>query len=260
MQIRHHGSVVFHKYIGQFMPRFVLLESINKKSGLRRYIGPKRIILVVTFIAFVFWAWDYYSLGLLSPEMIEQYRNDHPVGAVLLFVLVYAISVIASVPSLPLNLAAGFFWGGFWGGFYSTIGVTIGGWISFVAARWLIGQPLAEQFDNKWASKVQREFDRSGWKFVAFARINPIIPTGPLNYLLGLTSLSNRDFLWATFIFLLPPSIAVAYIGDTLQTFTAQQSGVNEMVRGILIASAALTFLVGVKFAFRIFKKRKDKL
>src|SRR4249919_2148560 len=93
-------------------------------------------------------------------------------------------------------------------------------------------------------------FDQGGWKFVAFARINPIIPTGPLNYLLGLTSLSNRGFLWATFVFLLPPSIAIAYIGDTLQTFTTQQSGVNEIVRGILVASAAVTFLAGIRFAF----------
>lgn len=236
-----------------------LLKSLQNKRGIRRYIGPKRVILLMGLIAFVFWAWESYRTGSLSPILIEQYRENHPVGAVTLFILIYAISVIASLPSLPLNLAAGFFWGGLLGGAYSTVGVTIGGWVSFAVARWLIGQPLAENFDNKWVSKVQREFGQGGWKFVAFARINPIIPTGPLNYLLGLTSLSNRGFLWATFIFLLPPSIAVAYIGDTLQTFTAQQSGVNEIVRSVLIASAAVTFLVGVKFAFKIFKKRKDE-
>jgi len=237
----------------------LVLKSLQKKRGIRRYIGPKRVILLLGLIAFVFWTWDYYRTGALSPAMIEQYRDNHPVGAVMLFILIYAISVIASVPSLPLNLAAGFFWGGLVGGVYSTLGVTIGGWVSFAVARWLIGQPFAETFDNKWASKVQREFDQGGWKFVAFARINPIIPTGPLNYLLGLTSLSNRGFLWATFVFLLPPSIAVAYIGDTLQTFTTQQSGVNEIVGGILVASAAVTFLAGIRFAFRIVKKPADE-
>ncbi len=106
---------------------------------------------------------------------------------------------------------------------------------------------------------MQQEFDRNGWKFVAFARINPIIPTGPLNYLLGLTSLSNRGFLWATFVFLLPPSIAVAYIGDTLQTFTANQADVSEIIRGILIISAAVTFLALVKFISNIYKRRSEK-
>lgn len=236
-----------------------ILKSIQKKRGIRRYIGPKRVILLIGFAAFVFFAWDYYRAGSLSPAIIEQYRDQHPVGAVVLFILVYAVSVITALPSLPFNLAGGFFWGGLVGGVYSTIGVTLGSCASFIVARWLIGQPLAGKFDNKLVSKVQTEFDRGGWKFVAFARINPIIPTGPFNYLLGLTSLSMKAFLWSTFAFLLPPSIAVAYIGDTLQTFTTQQSGVSEIIRGILIASAAVTFLVVVKFASRIFKKRKDE-
>ena len=230
------------------------LRPLRKKQGIRRYIGPKRIILLLAFMFSVIWVWDYYRSGAFNPAIVEQYRDQYPIGVVLLFVLVYALSVIAALPSLPLNLAAGFFWGGVVGGIYSTIGVTLGGWISFLVARWLIGRPLAEKFDNKWVAKVQTEFDRDGWKFVAFARINPIIPTGPLNYLLGLTSLSSRSFLWATFIFLLPPSIAVAYIGDTLQTFAAQQTGVNNIIRGILIISAAITFLALIKFVFKIWR------
>ena len=236
-----------------------LLKSIQKKPGIRRYIGPKRIILLIGFVVFVFFAWDFYRAGSLSPAMIEQYRDQHPIGAVALFILIYAVSVITALPSLPINLAGGFFWGGLLGGVYSTIGVTLGSLASFIVARWLIGQPLAEKFDNKLVSKVQSEFDRGGWKFVAFARINPIIPTGPFNYLLGLTSLSLKAFLLSTFFFLLPPSIAVAYIGDTLQTFTAQQSGVNAIVRDILIVSAAVTVLVGIKFASRIFMNRTGK-
>ena len=232
-----------------------VLKSLKKKLGLRRYIGPKRVILLFGFIVLIYLIWDYYRTGLLSPAIIEQYRDNYPVSAVMIFIMIYAVAVIASIPSLPLNLAAGFFWGGFLGGVYTVLGVTIGGWVSFNAARWLIGQPLAEKFDNKWASRVQHEFERSGWKFVAFARINPIIPTGPLNYLLGLTSLSNRDFIWITFGFLLLPSIAVAYIGDALQALTTQQLGDSVIVRGILVVSAAVTFLVGIKFAFKLINK-----
>jgi uncharacterized membrane protein YdjX (TVP38/TMEM64 family) len=234
----------------------LILKAILRKHGIHRYIGPKRVFLLFGFIAFIFWAWKYYLTGTLSPAMIEQYRDNHPISVVMLFMLIYAVSVITALPSLPLNLAAGFFWGGLVGGVYSTIGVTLGGWVSFLAARRLIGQPLADQFENKWVSKVQDEFERSGWKFVAFARVNPIIPTGPLNYLLGLTSLSERTFLWTTFIFILPPAIAVACIGDALQTVTAQQAGVSNIIRSILIASAAITFLSLVKFASKIYKEK----
>ena len=207
-----------------------VLKSFEKKNGWRRYIGPKRVVLLIVSAGFIFWAWEYYRSGALGPAIIEQYRVDHPVISVVLFILIYAVSVMASLPSLPLNLAAGFFWGGIPGGICAAAGVTIGGLASFVAARWLIGQPLAARFDNKLVDRVQREFDRSGWKFVAFARINPVIPTGPLNYLLGLTSISLGRFLWVTFVFLLPPAITVAYIGDALQTFTTQGSMAGEVV------------------------------
>jgi len=233
----------------------VILKSLKKKRGFRRYIGPKRVILLIGFVVLLYLIWDYYRTGFFSPAIIEQYRDNYPVSAVIIFIMIYAVAVIASIPSLPLNLAAGFFWGGFLGGFYTVLGVTIGSWVSFNAARWLLGQPLAEKFDNKWASRVQHEFERSGWKFVAFARMNPIIPTSLLNYLLGLTSLSNRDFIWITFSFLLLPSIAVAYIGDALQALTNQQLGGNEIVRAILVVSAAVTFLVGIKFASKLINK-----
>ena len=236
-----------------------LLKSLQKKKGLRRYIGPKRLVLLLLLVLFVLWAWDYYKSGALSPVLIEQYLHAYPVGSVLLFIAIYAISVVAALPSLPLNLAAGFFWGGLLGGVYTVIGVTLGSWLSFVAVRWFAGQPLANAFDNRWASRVQEEFARNGWKFVAFARLNPIIPTGPLNYLLGLTSLSHRGFIWTTLICLLLPSVAVAYIGDTLQTFATQESGANEIIRGMLMVSAAVTCLGLIKFASMIYKKRLER-
>ncbi len=84
-----------------------------------------------------------YRSGTFSPIIIEQFRNEYPICSVIVFILIYTISVISILPSLPLNLAAGFFWGGILGGIYSTIGVTFGGYISFLIARLLIGQPLA---------------------------------------------------------------------------------------------------------------------
>jgi uncharacterized membrane protein YdjX (TVP38/TMEM64 family) len=93
-----------------------ILSFLIKKKGIRRYIGPKRVVLLLAIVFFLILTWDYYRSGALDPLIIEPYREQYPIGTVLLFVLVYAISVIAVVPSLPLNIAAGFFWGGVIGG------------------------------------------------------------------------------------------------------------------------------------------------
>ncbi len=228
---------------------------LNEKEGLRRYIGPKRLMLLLFLLGGLFYAWGLYRQGELSPSIIEDYRENHPFAAVILFIVLYASSMIAVLPTLPLNLAGGYFWGGVVGGIYSATAVTLGGWTSFCIARWLIGQPLAKRFDNRWVEKVRREFERSRWKFIAFARLNPIIPTGPLNYLLGLTSTSHCSFLWVTFVFLLPPSIAVAYLGASLKTFMTEDVGVNEVITTILLCSGAVTCLACLKFASRLFHK-----
>ncbi len=238
----------------------LLLKSFKTKRGLRRFIGPKRIVVLFVLLLGVIWVWDQYNNGNLSPEIIRHYRIHHPILAVFLFVLVYAVSVIFTLPTLPLNLAAGFFWGGVLGGIYTAVGVTIGGWISFLVARFLIGQPLAKKFDNNLLNFIQNEFKINGWKFLAFIRINPIIPTGPLNYLLGLTSITNRLFVWTTFVFLIPPSIAMAYIGETLQTFSLHQSAVKEAIRVFLGISGAVTALFAIRFMSRLLKKKAENL
>lgn len=227
-----------------------------QKSGIRRYIGPKRIASLLVFAVVIFLVRDYYNTGTFNLKFIEHYKKENPFESVILFISIYIILVIVSMPTLPLNLAAGFFWGGMIGGVYTAVSVTLGGWLSFAIVRCFVGQPLAQKYEKKWIDKVQDEFDQKGWKFVAFARLNPIIPTGPLNYLLGLTSLSNKTFLWTTFVFLLPPAVAVAYIGDSFQTFT-QHENIDTIMNGVLVISAAVTILGGIKFTTGFISKNE---
>jgi uncharacterized membrane protein YdjX (TVP38/TMEM64 family) len=233
-----------------------MLKTIRSRSGLRKYFGSKRLILFLMFIAALGFLWKYYQVGALTPQMIVKYSYENPVQVIFLFEFIYVMCVIAALPCLPLNLLAGFLWGGILGGVYTTVAVTIGGWISFVVARTLIGQVLAERFQNKWTKIIKKEFEENGWKFVAFMRINPIIPTGLLNYALGLTSLSNIVFLLITFIFLLPPSIAVAHIGYTLQTFMVERMDVADTLRNIFIISASVSLLFLIKLMSNLYKKR----
>ena len=232
---------------------------LKTKRNLHVIIGPKKLITFFLFVIMCIALWANYHYGLFSLEFIRQYSFEHPIKAILLFLLLYSLTVLFALPSLPLNLAGGYFFGGLIGGIYSCIAVTIGSWLSFAYARWLVGQPLSKKLNNNWSKQIQLEFNKHGWKFVAFARINPVIPTGPLNYLLGLTSLSNSAFLLTTFLFLLPPTIAVSYVGDSLQTFTASNSSVAEVLRGIYIVSAVLTSFVFVKFLLNYHNKQKQK-
>ena len=192
------------------------------KTGIRRFIGPKRVAILVMLVAGIALAWYLRKQGWLDPRAIEHLINSYPITAPIAFAAIYGIAMLSALPTLPVNLAAGLFWGPLLGGLYSTSGATIGAIAAFLLTRSVLGQPLAHRFDNRVIAEIQREFEAKGWLFLAFVRLNPIFPTGPLNYLLGLTAVDTATYVWTTFVFNLPPSIAVAWIGYSLGTFVIQ--------------------------------------
>jgi len=226
----------------------------GRRPRWRRYIGPKRVLILVAMVVLVAASWYLRKQGLLDPDTIANLIESHPVVAPAVFILFYALAMLSALPTLPVNLAAGLFWGPLLGGVYSTTGVTLGAIFAFTAARSILGQPLVRRFDNRFIAEIQREFEAQGWMFLAFIRLNPIFPTGPLNYILGLTSIDLFTYVWATFVFILPPSIAVAWIGYSLGTFVVQ-GDIADSVRTVLTASAAFTALAVLAYAAGLFYK-----
>jgi uncharacterized membrane protein YdjX (TVP38/TMEM64 family) len=226
---------------------------MTRSPGTRRF--GKRLLLLL-LAASMAAAWHFRGQGVLDPAVLQQMRLDHPLSAPGLFVLMYAAAVVACVPSAPFNLAAGFFWGPLWGGVIATIGASIGSVVAFYLARLLFGRPLVRHFDNRIVAMMQQEFDAKGWRYIAFLRLNPIFPTGPLNYVLGLTAIDGVSYGAATVAFLFPPSLAVAAIGHAMSTFWAEGEAARPL-RMLLVVSVGVTALLGLKYAARLLNRRR---
>src|SRR5262249_46041824 len=173
----------------------------HRKRGLRRFIGPKRLIVLTIIGAFVGAGWYLRTQGLFDAAVLRGATAEHQVAAPIIFILFYGLAILSALPTLPLNLAAGLFWGPIAGGVISTTGATLGAIVAFTAARMAFGRPLAARFDSALITEMQRQFAAKGWWFVAFARLNPIFPNGPLNYILGLTSIAGWAYGCVTFVF-----------------------------------------------------------
>jgi uncharacterized membrane protein YdjX (TVP38/TMEM64 family) len=234
---------------------FLMIELFSfHKTGWHRFIGPKRVAVLIVLVCCVGLAWYLRKHGWLDPTAIEQLIGRYPLTAPVVFALIYGIAMLSALPTLPVNLAAGLFWGPLLGGIYSTSGATIGAVIAFGLARSILGQPLARHFNNRFIAEIQREFEAKGWLFLAFVRLNPIFPTGPLNYLLGLTAVDIFTYVWTTFVFNLPPSIAVAWIGYSLGSFVVQGE-IADTTHAILAVSAAITSLAALAYVAGLFYK-----
>ena|SRR5438552_2872913 len=216
----------------------------------QRYQPDKRAVMVFFALLFVIGAFYVRQREFLSPDVVSRYERAHPVLAITSFLLIYGITTVVALPTLPLNLAAGLLWGSWWGGLLSAAGSTIGATGAFFTARLFLGQPLARKYENWLLAWTRPEHAEKDWRWIAFLRLNPIFPTGVLNYLIGLTAIRPRTYVWATFCFLLPPSFAIALIGRQLETF-AVTGDVTRWVRSLLLFSAAAVTLVGLRYGGR---------
>jgi len=83
---------------------------------LKKYFYNKNFYLASLLMIIVLILWIFYVFDLLNYKIIEDYRKDSPIQAIFIFIFIYAFFVFAAIPSLPLNLAAGFYWGTLVGG------------------------------------------------------------------------------------------------------------------------------------------------
>ena len=55
---------------------------------------------------------------------------------------------------------------------------------------------------------------REGWKIVALLRLSPVVPFNLLNYAFGLTRVSLRDYVIASWIGMMPGTLMYVYLGS----------------------------------------------
>lgn len=220
------------------------------KRGVLTYLGPKRILLCVLLFVFVGLSWYLRQQGYLNPKVIFAFIGNYPLMAPFIFIACYALALLLMIPTLPLNLGAGMLWGPFWGSLIAMAGSGLGVICAFTIARSTIGQPFATRFDNRAITWLQNELEIKGWKVVAFTRINPIFPSGPLNFIFGLTSISFATYIWSSIVFLIPLTVAFAIIGHEVSNFVIEGE-VGDLVKTLLIISAVITSIV----LFRVFTK-----
>ena len=220
-----------------------------------RHFGARRWPVWVALLAIVAAVWYLYHSGFLTPEGITRYVESHRASAIPTFVLGYAVCVLSGVPTLPLNLAARLFWGALLGGVVSAFGAGSGAVAAFFVARYLAGQPLARSSESRVLAWLQRELASRGWRLIAVLRLTSMIPTGPLNYLLGLTSIRAGTYVWSTIVFLLPPSVAVAAAGSGMRPFLFS-SRCGATLRALLGLCLAVAILVAIRYIARFFRRR----
>jgi uncharacterized membrane protein YdjX (TVP38/TMEM64 family) len=131
----------------------------------------------------------------------------------------YTPACVFMIPGWILTIGAGFAFGLAEGLPAVSIGSVVGATIAFLVGRNLAREWVAAKVaDSPRFRSLDRAVEREGLKLVLLVRLSPILPFNLLNYALGLTSVRLRDFVFGSWIGMLPGSLVYIYIGSTLSS------------------------------------------
>lgn len=190
--------------------------------------------------------------GQWSPERLHHMLAGFGGWGPLVFIAGDTLATIVFLPGWLFGLAAGLLFGPWWGALWSLLGATLGATVSFLAARYLVGD---------WARRGSRGFlkrlidgvEAEGWRFVALVRLVPLFPFNLSNYALGLTRLRLDHYFWATLFGMVPGTVAYTWLG---YAGSAAANGDRTALRAALLAFAALALLALLPGLVRRLRRR----
>jgi uncharacterized membrane protein YdjX (TVP38/TMEM64 family) len=179
-------------------------------------------------------------------------QGQGAVGAIL-FALGYVLATVALVPGSLLTMAAGAIFGLGWGTALVLVAATLGASAAFLISRYLVREAVARRLeqDPRFAA-IDRAVGREGRRIVFLLRLSPLFPFNLLNYALGLTRVTFRDFVLAS-VGMLPGTLLYVYYGKVIAD-VARLAGGGPVSRGWgyytvlalgLAATVAVVIVVG---------------
>jgi uncharacterized membrane protein YdjX (TVP38/TMEM64 family) len=168
------------------------------------------------------------------------------------FILGYAIAVVAFVPASLLTLGAGAIFGIVHGVIYVFVAATVGSCLAFLVSRYLARSAIEKKLEGKPKFlAIDRAVEAEGFKIVFLLRLTPAVPFNLLNYALGLTRVRFADYAIAS-VGMLPGTLLYVYSGK-LAGDVAAVAGDPSVARGWgyysvlalgLLATLAVTMVV----------------
>lgn len=135
------------------------------------------------------------------------------IGAIV-FVLAYIVITVAFLPASVITLGAGFVFGVIQGSILVFIGAMLGATAAFLIGRFLARDWIAKKVaDNRFFSALDGAIADEGLKLVFLIRLSPAFPFNLLNYALGLTKVTLKDYVLGT-TGIIPGTIMYVYLGS----------------------------------------------
>ncbi len=156
--------------------------------------------------------------------LVDSIRGAGAAG-VAVFAIAYVAATVLLLPGSVLTLGAGFAYGPLWGTLLVSPASVVAATSAFLLGRTVARGWIARRVaGSPRFAAIDEAVGESGFKIVLLLRLSPLFPFSLLNYALGLTRVSPRNFVVASALGMLPGTILYVYLGS-LVTSASELAG-----------------------------------
>lgn len=192
--------------------------------------------------------WLAFNVRLPAIEDLREIIASWGWAAWLVFIGTYAVVALTPIPVTVMAVTGGLLFGFLEGTVLSVIGVLIGCWGAYWIARGLGRESIAKMLGPHFHT-AERHLDQAGFQAVAVLRLLPGFPYWPVNYGSGAFGVSQRDYVLASLLSVIPGQVSLVAIGSFISKPT--------VMNGVLVGVSWITVLILTIWAYRRWKAAK---
>jgi uncharacterized membrane protein YdjX (TVP38/TMEM64 family) len=176
--------------------------------------SPLVLVLAGIGVVLLLAAFRFFHVQILLRRSLDWVAGLGPAG-VIAFVVIYVLACVFMLPGSVLTLGAGAVFGVLKGAAIVSVASTLGATAAFLVGRYLARERVARAIEgNERFRAIDEAVGREGWKIVGLTRLSPVFPFNLLNYAYGITRVSLRDYVLASWIGMLPGALMYVYLGS----------------------------------------------
>jgi uncharacterized membrane protein YdjX (TVP38/TMEM64 family) len=155
----------------------------------------------------------------ITPEDVRDFVLGFGIYAPLVFSLVYLISLFLPFGTTLTSIAAGLTFGVIYGGIFTVLLATFLSVIPFLISRKLGNEWVNKQVKGTKAERYADIINERSFLIIFYLRLIPSIPFELQNYIAGVTNITTRQFMIATFFGIMPIIFILTFLGESLTVF-----------------------------------------
>lgn len=172
----------------------------------------------------------FKTIGL-NYEALVRFIGAHVVIALLLYMSAYIAVVALSLPGgLVMTVTGGLLFGWQLAAPVTILAATVGASLIFLVAKTSLGEPLAARA-GPWLGRLRKGFQENALSYLLFLRLVPIFPFFIVNLAPALLGVPFSTFVIATFLGIIPGTLAFSVAGSGLGSVIESQ---NQIYRACL--------------------------